>query len=101
MTVEAAKQFVEQALNEERGDTRNPLVVFEEYTEEKWFGWIFHANTVRYAITGDDMDMAIGLGPIAFVQADASIHLLPTGITPEEAIAEFEQKLRAQLPDLP
>lgn len=94
MTTNEARRLVELSINENRPSaTDGGLVVLDQFTEEKSYGWIFYANTQRYVETGDIDYCAIGAGPIAFLKADNSIHLLSSGVAPEEAIEDFERKL--------
>jgi hypothetical protein len=88
-----AIKAVESVLNEDFDPSESGrLVVLEELTRERHYGWVFFVNTARYAETRDRRFTVIGNGPIIYRTSDASIHRLPTGVDVDEAIADFERR---------
>jgi len=66
------------------------LVVLDELTQERPYGWVFFLNTRRFAETRNRRDAVIGIGPVVYRKQDRSIHKLPSGIPTERAIHDFE-----------
>ena len=97
MNLDDAKAIVEHEMNKGYVPTDDgPLVVLDQYTKEKTYGWIFAVNTRRFSETGDFDACAIGIGPIVFVSEDRSIHQLGAGCDEDEEIAEFERHLESR-----
>jgi hypothetical protein len=92
-----AIKSVESTLNKNFDSTSTGgLVVLDELTIERPYGWVFFVNTRRYAETKDRRFGVLGNGPVIFRKADQSIHKLPSGVHPDEAIAEFERKEKCE-----
>lgn len=69
------------------------LVVLDEATLEREWGWAFVLVTRRYAETRDVMDMPIGIGPILVNRHDGSVHRFDSS-RPVDAWAEhYERQL--------
>jgi hypothetical protein len=93
MNRQQARELVEKALNAKFNNPEvGPLVVLDEWTKEKPYGWIFCVNSQRFAETRDRQFSVIGNSPVVFLRHDESIHLLPSGISTDEAIKEFENR---------
>jgi hypothetical protein len=88
-----AIKLVEWALNTTFDSAPSEeLVVLDELTKERPYGWVFFVNTRRFAETKDRRFAVIGNGPVIFRKVDQSIHKLPSGVSPEDAIADFERR---------
>jgi immunity protein 35 of polymorphic toxin system len=68
------------------------LVVVEEKTLEKEFGWVFFSTTRRQAESGEVAAVIPGLGPLVVHRADGTTRFLPTSVPPDRAIAEYERQ---------
>lgn len=73
---------------------KNEIVIQEEKTIERDFGWVFFATSKKYLETGDPGYLVPGIGPLAVDRADGSAQFLGTSVYPEEAIAEYERLWR-------
>jgi hypothetical protein len=72
------------------------LVVREDQTVEKAFGWVFFAAP-REVVTGGAPPALPGLGPLVVHRADGTTRFLSTSVPPDKAIAEYEKQwLRRQ-----
>lgn len=65
------------------------LVIDEDATQEKPFGWVFFWNSKEYYETGDFKNSIVGNGPIVVDRCDGSIHELPTAGSAEQFIEEY------------
>jgi hypothetical protein len=72
------------------------LVVQEDKTVEKDFGWVFF-SAPREVGTGGAPAAVPGLGPLVVHCADGTTRFLSTSVPPDKAIAEYEKQwLRRQ-----
>ena len=86
--------MVESVMNRDFVSANNgPMVVMDEYTVTKSYGWVFFVNTRKYGETKDRRFTAIGYGVIVFRKADTSIHILQSCFSPEEGVARLEREL--------
>ena len=73
------------------------LVVREDRTLEKPFGWVVFWDSRTFVETGDPQLAAIGNGPLIIDRVDGSVH--PTGSTrPLERFFERYERERAKRP---
>jgi cyanophycinase-like exopeptidase len=94
MCKKEAIRIVESELNQKFNEPQlGRLVVVDELTRVRAYGWVFFVNTERFVATRDRKLSVVGNGPIAFVIADNSMHKLSSGVHPDEAIAQFESQL--------
>lgn len=70
------------------------LVVIDEKTIERPFGWIFFYNSKKYVETGSIIHRLGGNGPVFVNKSTASIEFF--GSTPpfEEVLANYESRLQ-------
>jgi hypothetical protein len=66
------------------------LVLLEDKTLEKDFGWVFFNTTKKYLETKNPNDLLPGIGPLVVERSDGSTHFLSTSLPPNKAIEEFE-----------
>lgn len=91
MTLSEAKMRVERAFAlKQRTTTAGPMVVVDESTIQKPYGYVFFVNKQRYLETGDLRQAAIGAGPVVLDLERKQIVMLPTYLESAEAIAEYE-----------
>ena len=88
--VDAARQRVEESLNRTYGVPDDRLVIGDELTQEKPYGWIFSYQSARFLESGDLTHALAGNGPVVILKADGSIHQLGSAEDPETTIARFE-----------
>ena len=70
------------------------LVVENEKTQERDFGWVFFYSSRRYLETHDPHDMILGAGPLVVLRQDGSTHFLASSVSPAVAIETFEEQWR-------
>jgi immunity protein 35 of polymorphic toxin system len=68
------------------------LVVVEDKTLEKEFGWVFFSTTTRQGQAGEVAAGFPGLGPLVVHRADGTTRFLPTSVSPDKAVAEYEKQ---------
>lgn len=86
-----AKERVERAFAKtQKSAAAGPVIVVEEATAEKPYGFVFFVNTTRHLETGERRYAAIGAGPVVFDCEQKQIVMLPTYLDAREAIAQYE-----------
>lgn len=66
------------------------VVIVDESTVERPFGWLFIYNTRHYLETGDPRDALVGNDPWIVDRRDGSLHEGRTSQTIEQIIAAYE-----------
>lgn len=66
------------------------LILDEDETLEKDFGWVFFYNSKDYVENDDFSSMMVGHGPFIVCRGDGVIHQTGTAKSVEEYIEEFE-----------
>ena len=84
----AAQAFV-SALR--RGDQADPLVLRDDLTIERPFGWVFFYDSARYVDTKDRRFAVNGNAPIIVDRQDGSVHPTGTARPIDEYIATYEK----------
>lgn len=72
------------------------MVIQEEKTVERDFGWVFFYTTRKFLETKDKKYLAPGNAPLVVEREDGSTHYLGTSLPPSRAIERFEQSWRKQ-----
>jgi hypothetical protein len=90
LTLEEAKAIANKEIAEASPRGGN-VVIFDEDTIAKKYGWIFFFGSRKFAETGDINDMVGGNGPL-IVHHNGKVYRLPTYAPPEETIAAFEKE---------
>ncbi len=88
-----AQAEVLRHINAGYGEPEDSLIILEDSTIEKPYGWIFFYQSRTYLETGDASYMLAGNGPVVFVGDDRSIHRLGTALPVAEEIERFEHDL--------
>ena len=65
------------------------LVLLEQHTIERTFGWVFFYNARRYLGTGDFRDALAGNAPIVVTGADGRVHETGTAYPLEHYLKAF------------
>jgi immunity protein 35 of polymorphic toxin system len=68
------------------------IVLLENQTIEKSFGWVFFYNTKEYIENGDFRDALLGNAPLIVNRHDGSVHETGTGEPVEFYIEEYERQ---------
>lgn len=90
---EEARVIARQAL--EQSDPEDRMVLQEEKTQERSFGWVFAYTTRRYLETGDFNDTVPGVGPLIVFRHDGSFEFLTTSLPPERLLKDVEERWEA------
>ncbi|WP_242354793.1 MULTISPECIES: YrhB domain-containing protein [unclassified Anaeromyxobacter] len=69
------------------------VVIVDEATIRKPYGWVFFYQSRKYMESGNLSDMLAGNGPIVVLDSDASIHELGTAYAVEDELRSFEQRM--------
>jgi hypothetical protein len=88
-----ALQLARQAYSEIKTDAE--IVILEDLTVEKDFGWVFFASPRKYLETKEPRYLVPGLGPLVVERTNGQTHFLATSVPPERAVEEFERRWRA------
>ena len=76
--------------------SNNPLVILEDKTLEKDFGWVFFYTTKKYLETHDKKYLMPGNSPLVVERADGSTHFLSTSLPPSRAVEEYEKSWQSR-----
>ncbi len=95
---EDALGIARKALATAAAKARVELVVREDETVEKGFGWVFFAGPREGGAAASGAPAAVpGLGPLVVHRADGTTRFLSTSVPPDKAVAEYEKQwLRRQ-----
>lgn len=91
LTFPEARQKIESLLVEKGKYVDGGVIVLEEHTITKPYGWVFFYGGRRFAETGDIKHGIAGNGPIVILARTGEAVSLGTARHPDEAIARFEQ----------
>jgi hypothetical protein len=89
---EARTKVIEE-LNRGYDSLEDEIIIEEERTIKKSYGWIFFYNSKRYLETEEISYMLIGNSPIIFERDSGNFVRLPSAYPAEQSIAHYE-KLR-------
>lgn len=70
------------------------LVVLEDETVERDYGWVFRFTTRRYLETNDPSTLVPGTGPLVVEREGGATAFLAASVCPERAIEEYERRRR-------
>lgn len=93
----AARALALKSINDDYANPDDELVILDERTITKPYGWIFFYDSKRHTETRSFLDALGGNGPIVVEAESGEITELGTARAPEKEIAAFEQK-RGLLP---
>jgi hypothetical protein len=92
ITYEDAKTRVLKLINDAYNSSEDELIIREEATIEKKYGWIFFYNSRRYLETEEISYFIGGNGPIIVERDSGNIVRLITACSSKESIAEYERQ---------
>ena len=91
MTYDDARKKVEIYLQKMSGGENYSLVVIEDATIEKNFGWVFFYNSKKYLETKNFSDMIVGNAPILISSTNGELFETGTALPIESYIDNFEK----------
>jgi len=71
-----------------------PLVLLQDKTLEKDFGWVFFYTTKKFQETGDKKFLMPGNGPLVVDRLGGATHFLTSSMPPARAVEEYEKTWR-------
>ena len=88
---ETAKKMVEEEINRSFNADDDELVVVEEETVQKEYGWIFFYTSRRFLETGDLNFMVAGNAPVVVNKRTGKLTFLGTAEPLENYLRRYEQ----------
>jgi hypothetical protein len=92
LTKEEALGLVSKEL-QRRSPPDDPLIVVEEHTIEKAFGWVFFYNSMKFLDTGIYEYSLAGNGPVIVDKSTGTVEFYGSANPVEEIIKTYERKL--------
>jgi len=94
-----AKEIVYAEINRPDGywPDKPEMIILDEHTVEKDYGWVFYWTSRPWHETGDFQYAIAGNGPILISRADGALYQCGSAAPLEERIQEQEQRLFADL----
>ena len=86
----AARKLVEDYINSSYQVEGDSLVILDEETLEKDYGWIFFYTSRRYLETNLISHMLAGNGPVIVEKENGALTQLSTALPLEESIRDYE-----------
>ena len=90
---ETAKKIVEEQINLSYTADGDELVVLEDETIQKEYGWIFFYTSRRFIETGDLNHMVVGNAPIIVNRRTGSLTWLGTAEPLENYVRRYEKSM--------
>ncbi|HZH31862.1 MAG TPA: YrhB domain-containing protein [Pyrinomonadaceae bacterium] len=93
-----AREIVNREINKPNGAWPDmpEMIILDEYTVEKDYGWVFYWTSRPWRETGDFKHALAGNGPIIVSRSDGSLYHCGTAPPIEDRIREQELRLRAE-----
>ncbi len=89
MTKSEAEQVAREYLKNREGDAGCELVLIDQHTIERPFGWVFFYDAKRHVETGDFRYALAGNAPIVVTNTDGRIHETGTAYPLEHYLKEY------------
>jgi hypothetical protein len=90
INIEQAKKIAEEYVNKDYYVEGDRLIVVNEETIEKEYGWVFFFDSLKHLETGDDSYLVAGNAPVVVEKNDGGIHVLATVPPLERWIDQYE-----------
>lgn len=91
MTQDEAQRIAAAYVASESEAAGVDLVLLEERTVEKAFGWVFFYDTKEFLRTGDDFVRAVGNAPFIVDRSSGKVAVAGTGRPIEDYLALYER----------
>jgi Immunity protein 35 len=88
---EKAKKIAMEHISTHIHIAGDEIVIMDDKTIEKKWGWIFFYQGKRWIDTNDRRYKILGLYPLVIEKNDGSLHYLNVGTSIEECIREYEE----------
>jgi len=90
MTYTEARELVTQYLRDSGEGERNDIVIVDDETSEREFGWVFFYNSRKHVETGDVLYGLVGNAPLIVDRHTGKLHVTGTGLPTECYIRAYE-----------
>lgn len=99
LTREKAREAVELKINEPDPSWQDKpkLVVVDEQTIEKEWGWVFFYNSINFLESGDSIDALAGNAPYIVNKSTGEISVTGTAYEIEYYIKQYESELQSRV----
>jgi len=91
MTKREARQIAHDYVKAMEGCAGFELVLLDEHTMERDFGWVFFYDSKRHHETGDVSDAIAGNAPIVVTRVDGAVHVTGTAHPVEYYLKKFSK----------
>lgn len=95
LDLETAKKMVEEEINISFNHEGDKLVVLDEETVEREYGWVFFYTSQRLIETGDPRYLVAGNAPIVVNRQTGELTWLGTGEPFENYLRRYEASITA------
>lgn len=92
ITREEAKRRVTEYVNFDFKRQDDELIIVDEETITKDYGWVFFAVNKKYLGTQNFSDMVIGRGPVLFEKQSETIIPFGTVLSAEQYLEQYERQ---------
>ncbi|MBN8469455.1 hypothetical protein JYJ95_23385 [Corallococcus exiguus] len=99
MNRDEARELMDAYVREVSAQAGAELIVRDEHTIEREFGWVFFYTSKRYVETGDPAFLLGGNAPMIVDRMTGELHVTGTAYPVEHYIAEYEARLRTSRRD--
>ncbi len=91
LTKSEAEQLAHDYVKTNAAQSGIELVLLDQHTTERDFGWVFFYQSKRHIETGEIRDALAGNAPIVVMKADGSVHITGTAHPLEHYLKKFER----------
>jgi Tripartite tricarboxylate transporter family receptor/Immunity protein 35 len=91
ITKSEAQRIAHDYVKEMEAGAGLELVLLDQHTIERDFGWVFFYDSKRHVETGDFQDSIVGNAPIVVTKADGRVHVTGTAHPVEHYLKEFDR----------
>jgi Immunity protein 35 len=92
INIKKAKEIALEFLNKNYHSSDDELIILDEETIEKEYGWYLFSSSKRFQETLDICDMVVGNG-VTLVKKNGEVLQFGTAFHPEYYIQEYEKTL--------
>jgi len=92
ITIQDAKKLAEKAIDTSRYGYDDELIIRDENTIEKEYGWIFIAESRKYLETKDYRYLLVGIGPILVEKENGQVIRFGTKYPSDYYIEQYERE---------
>ena len=91
MTRLEAREIAVRYIADKQREIGCDLILLDEHTMERDFGWVFFYDSKQHVDTGDFRFGLVGNAPIVVARADGQLHETGTAFPVEHYLKDFEK----------